>query len=431
MKMILRIFAVLMFTVLLASCGGGGGGVAPVSGAPSISNLQYSPTGAYLNSGEGTATINGSFDFADPNGNIVSLTISAFNANGVMIDTQTSTIIGVAGSLLGTIEISGAADTTVLGNFTLQVYVTDSAGLRSNILSGTFNVSDTPWKNKAPKPTAGTGSAAALNGIIYHIYGEYDVVTGNSLTIFESYNPVTDSWTSRTTLPSSGFVTVAAVNGKLYGIGGGYVLTGGGTGVEEYDPLTDSWTPKAPMPTGRTGCSASVVNGKIYVIGGYSAGFLSTVEVYDPLTNSWSTSAPMPTPRSALTTSVANGKIYAIGGENLSGNIGLQTVEEYDPITNLWSSKAPQPWPPLRGIVSGTINNKIYVTGGLHFSAGLQNTTLEYDPLANTWKWKTGMPTGVAFPATAVVNNRMYVISSSPGYGGTVTYEYTPANDLL
>ena len=43
------------------------------------------------------------------------------------------------------------------------------------------------------------------------------------------------------------------------------------------------------MPTPKTGHTASVINGKIYVIGGFFRGngpfmYLSTVEIYDPET---------------------------------------------------------------------------------------------------------------------------------------------------
>jgi len=52
--------------------------------------------------------------------------------------------------------------------------------------------------------------------------------------------------------------------------------------VEEYDPVTDTWTRKADMPTARLSHSASVVNEKIYVIGGWNLGVVfSTVEEYD------------------------------------------------------------------------------------------------------------------------------------------------------
>ncbi len=75
----------------------------------------------------------------------------------------------------------------------------------------------------------------------------------------------------------------------------------------------DTWTQKADMPTARCCLSTSVVNGKIYAVGGSPARNvgLSTVEEYNPATNKWKKKADMPTPRCCLSTSVVNGKIYA------------------------------------------------------------------------------------------------------------------------
>jgi N-acetylneuraminic acid mutarotase len=104
--------------------------------------------------------------------------------------------------------------------------------------------------------------------------------------------------------------------------------------VEEYDPATDTWTPKADMPTARTYLSTSVVNGRVYAIGGRTSNrnAFSTVEEYDPATDTWTPKAGMPTERLRMTTSVANGKIYAIGGSgNRGGPDAIATVEEYDP----------------------------------------------------------------------------------------------------
>ena len=44
---------------------------------------------------------------------------------------------------------------------------------------------------------------------------------------------------------------------------------------------------------------------------------LSKVEMYDPETDTWEQRADMPTPRSAVSTSVVDGKIFVIGGEQL------------------------------------------------------------------------------------------------------------------
>ena len=56
------------------------------------------------------------------------------------------------------------------------------------------------------------------------------------------------------------------------------------TGYSEFKGR--KWTIKAPMPTARYGSAAAVVNGKIYVVGGYycddSSHYLSTNEEYEP-----------------------------------------------------------------------------------------------------------------------------------------------------
>jgi hypothetical protein len=88
------------------------------------------------------------------------------------------------------------------------------------------------------------------------------------------------------------------------------------------------------MPSAGCTLSTSVVNGKIYAMGGSSPmpalAPLSTVQEYNPVTDTWTNKADMPTARSGLSTSAVNGKIYAIGGLANPTGIALATVEEYD-----------------------------------------------------------------------------------------------------
>lgn len=50
----------------------------------------------------------------------------------------------------------------------------------------------------------------------------------------------------------------------------------------------------------------------------------------------WVFKANMPTPRKNFSISVVNGKIYAIGGER--DNVELSAVEEYDPKLDRWTT---------------------------------------------------------------------------------------------
>jgi N-acetylneuraminic acid mutarotase len=76
------------------------------------------------------------------------------------------------------------------------------------------------------------------------------------------------------------------------------------------------------MPTGRADAVAGVVNGILYVAGGVGCpdigcGWdLDTVEAYDPVTNAWKTKAAMPTKRMSPAAGVINGVLYVVGGFN-------------------------------------------------------------------------------------------------------------------
>jgi len=113
--------------------------------------------------------------------------------------------------------------------------------------------------------------------------------------------------------------------------------------VEEYDPITDIWTRKsARIPTPRSMFAVSVVNGKIYAIGGEDKNTnvyniikplgVSTVEEYDPIRDIWTRKPDMPTKRCCLSTAVVNGRIYAFGGtDDIPFGKGFSTIEVYTP----------------------------------------------------------------------------------------------------
>jgi N-acetylneuraminic acid mutarotase len=116
------------------------------------------------------------------------------------------------------------------------------------------------------------------------------------------------------------------------------------------------------MPTAREWPGASVVNGKIYVIGGRNdSTIFAANEEYDPAINTWTGKASMHTARLVFATAVVNNKIYAIGGGNSSTL--LSNNEEYDPVTSSWTDRAGMPaarW----GNRAAEVGNKVYVIGG-------------------------------------------------------------------
>ncbi len=87
---------------------------------------------------------------------------------------------------------------------------------------------------------------------------------------------------------------------KLYGvvllIGGAILEEGDGTDfVQRYDPRTDTWTELTPMLIARSGSACCILNGFIYVIGGWHASTENTnrVERLDIANNRWERVASM------------------------------------------------------------------------------------------------------------------------------------------
>ena len=230
-----------------------------------------------------------------------------------------------------------------------------------------------------------------------------------------------EEWLTKTSMPAARrYLTSSVVNGIIYVIGGFFGSTT--DKVEAYNPATDTWSTKANMPTARNGLTSSVVNGIIYVIGSRDL----VVEAYNPATDTWSTKANMPTARLYLTSSVVNGIIYVIGGTDTTGFIS-NTVEAYNPATDTWSTKANMPTYRY-GLTSSVVNGIIYVIGGGDLASPL-NKVEAYNPVTDTWSTKANMPTYRYLLTSSVVNGIIYVIGGLIGSPANEVEAYDPATD--
>lgn len=198
------------------------------------------------------------------------------------------------------------------------------------------------------------------------------------LSTVEMYDPVTDTWTQKADMPTSRNTVTCAVDGKIYAIGGiaFHQKQWRLDIVEIYDPATDTWAKAKKMNHARDGAAISVVDGQIYVMGGtgwpqipnHPGPYLSNVEVFNPKTNQWRDVREMSEPKSGHSASVIDGKIYIMGG-GFRGNglyTYLSTIEIYDPKTAKTDRWTREPDMPMSksGHTAEVINGKIYILTG-------------------------------------------------------------------
>ena len=85
--------------------------------------------------------------------------------------------------------------------------------------------------------------------------------------------------------------------------------------VECYDPERNEWRAVAPMAEVRAWFGCAVLDGKIYVAGGYCDGgsARSSVECYDPERDEWQPVAPLLEGRYEHVMVALGGKLYVAG----------------------------------------------------------------------------------------------------------------------
>ncbi len=283
------------------------------------------------------------------------------------------------------------------------------------------------WAIKAPMPSARAGfGLATVNGKIYAM-GGWNKNQTNFVTVNEEYDPATNTWAEKAPMLTARVsFAVAVYENKIYTFGG-QVLDAAGKRIvinitEVYDPATDTWARKASLPKPAEDFGASVVEGKIYVIG-------TQTDVYDPTIDSWITKTPIPHAIAHSAYAVLDDKIYVIAG-NFHGNnasfyqaINLNQI--YDPKTDQWSSGAHIPNAVATAAAAATSGanapKAIYVVGGLVVSVNAsgsyvynrQNLVQVYFPENNSWSLGASMPTARYSLSAVGVDDTVYAIGGS------------------
>jgi N-acetylneuraminic acid mutarotase len=263
---------------------------------------------------------------------------------------------------------------------------------------------------------------AVLGGRIYVAGGiaSGDVTSARAYR----YDPVANQWERIADLPSPRHhMPVVVARDSLYAIGG--------FGPQGFDAqnnfwlyLEDSneWTARTSAPTTRGASAAVQVDGKIYVMGGYTFGneLVSLVDVYDPGTDQWTRVAPLPTPLDHLAAAAVDGRIYVTGGRTIFLGSTHDLVQRYDPAEDRWDLVAALP-APTAGHAAVAMDGRVHVLGG-EGPGQVFNYHFAYDPDSNVWSANYAqLPTARHGLAAAVVGGRLYAIGGGPVAGFSQT----------
>ncbi len=184
--------------------------------------------------------------------------------------------------------------------------------------------------------------------------------------------------------------------------------------------VENTWTTKAPLPQEMGSAKATVVNGKIYLMGSFykNYSYIDVFYEYDPETNNWVAKTLKPTPEAISVVVSFQNKIYTMGEimgyTKENGTIYGCTNEVYDPATDTWEAKAPIPVNQSRYLLARVVYGQIHVM--------VANGHYVYDVATDSWTSKA--PQTFQYPCVAVVfDSKIYFFDRN------LTRIYDPKSD--
>jgi N-acetylneuraminic acid mutarotase len=169
------------------------------------------------------------------------------------------------------------------------------------------------WETKASMPNASSIEACVvINGKIYVISGS------KGMPFTAVYDEDTDSWTNKAPMPVAKHGAAVVFDDKIYFIGGSYEDSPSWglvfvTLLQIYDPSTDTWSEGAQPPNGGVRdesvfmTTGEMAPQRIYVVD-------ESLRIYDPEKDVWTLGPSITINRAFMGVTVLNDKIYAIGG---------------------------------------------------------------------------------------------------------------------
>ncbi|MEM8944973.1 MAG: hypothetical protein AAGD11_07285 [Planctomycetota bacterium] len=274
------------------------------------------------------------------------------------------------------------------GEWQGQEYTSEShyCTVTTNYKRPTQDSASTKPARYAPLPTAvASFGAAVCDGSLYVYSGHTGKPHDHSRdNLSEGFHRLKldgqSQWESLSMQTPLQGLPLVTHDGKLYRVGGLHATNAAEDeadmhSVDEFaafDPQTGEWMALPNLPHGRSSHDAVVLDGKLYVFGGWTLSGDSDGEwidqgcLFDLTTtdSSWEVIPDLPFRRRALAVGHWEGKIVVLGGMDEDHSIS-QSVDCYDPTTKAWSTLADFPGEGMSGfgVSAWNAGDKLFASG--------------------------------------------------------------------
>ncbi len=192
------------------------------------------------------------------------------------------------------------------------------------------------------------------------------------------------------------------MDGKIYLIGG----FGAEKNMDVYDSALGQWGSAAALRNQRVNHTSSVINGKLYVVGGF--GTENSLQIYNPASDQWYAGASLSIGRNLHSATVIDGKLFVVGGDESGGAGASTSLEIYDPVSDSWSLGA-QLSVGRTFHTSTQMDGKLYVVGG-RVAGEYSNSVEIYDPITDGWSQASELNAGRYQHTTTAVDGMLYTV---------------------
>ena len=215
-----------------------------------------------------------------------------------------------------------------------KIYV-PGGSISSDQVTGVVEVYDPAtdrWEQAASLPSPRAAYALAVQGGKLYLFGGTNGQEDMATVLV--YDPATDEWRqTRSLMPQArAFAAAATLDDQIYVVGG-YAGERELDICQVYRPLVGEWGSCTPMLEGRGGLGLVAVGRQLWAIGGGWESYLAYNQWYDPVKDTW---FRFETPVSGQWRNAGaaeiNGRIFVVGGwsdEFLNVNLAYQAMYNY------------------------------------------------------------------------------------------------------